>query len=119
MRDRPLGEAFAVTAMGAGDFVGDPQHRARARRRGFLADRDVRRAAVVEIADRLVGARTQLDDHLLEFADDHHILEHRNRLSGVDRSGSQLRLEIALVAIGRNFAAIDLERIKPGRMSLR
>ena len=55
------------------------QRRAGAGGRSFLADRDVRGAAVVEVADGIVGAGAQLDDHLLEFADDQHVFEDRDR----------------------------------------
>ena len=81
--DGALGEAVAVAAVGAGDVVGQLQRAAGAGGGAFLADRDVRRAAVVEVADRLVGAGAQLDDHLFEFADDQHVFQDRDRLGGV------------------------------------
>jgi len=88
--NRALREAFAVTAMCAGDFVAEMQHAACARRRAFLTDRDVRRAAIIVITDWLVGAGAELDDHLLHFPDGEHVLEDRDRLGCRDR----LRLEL-------------------------
>ena len=81
--------------------------------RSFLADRDVRRAAIIVIADGIVSAGTQLDDHLLEFADDQHVFEDRDRLGGGDRLGCELRSQIALIAIRGDLAAIDHKRIEP------
>ena len=56
--DGALGQALAMAAVGAGDVVGQLQRAAGPGSGAFLADRDMRRAAVVVVADRLVGART-------------------------------------------------------------
>ena len=111
-RDRALRQALAMPAVRAGDVVGDAQRRAGARRRSLLADRDMSRAAIVVVADRLVGAGTQLDDHLLEFAYRQHVFEKRYRLLGRQRLGLQLRPHASLVAIRRDPAAIDHKRFE-------
>ena len=108
--DGALGQALAVAAVGAGDVVGQLQRAAGAGGGAFLADRNVRRAAVIVVADRLVGAGAQLDDHLLQFADDQHVFEDRDGLGGGERLGFQFGREIALVAIGGDLAAIDFKR---------
>ena len=111
--DGALGQALAVAAVGAGDVVGDAQRRAGAGGRSFLADRDVRRAAIIVIANGIVSAGTQLDDHLLEFADDQHVFEDRDRFRGGQRIGRELRPKAALIAVSGDLAAIDHERIEP------
>ena len=108
--DRALGEALAVAAVCAGDVVGQLQRATRAGGRAFLPDRDVRRAAVVELADRIVGAGAELDDHLFEFTDDQHVLEDCDGFAGDDGPGFQFGFKASLVAIGGDFAAIDFER---------
>ena len=108
--DGALGQAFAVAAVRAGDVVGQLQRAAGAGGGAFLADRHVRRAAVVVVADRLVGARPELDDHLFQLADDQHVFQDRNRLGGRDRLRFKFGREIRRVAIGGNLAAIDFIR---------
>ena len=108
--DGALGKTYAVAARGAGDVVGQFERAARAGGGAFLADRDVRWAAVVEIANRLVGAGTQLDDHLFEFADDKHVFQNRDGLVGGDRFVFEFGLQITGVTVGRDFAAVDFER---------
>jgi hypothetical protein len=71
------------------------------------------RAAIIVIADRVVSAGAQLDDHFLEFADDQHVFKDRDRFGGVYRAGLQLALKIALIAVCGDLAAIDHERIEP------
>ena len=108
--DRAFREAFAVAAMRAGDFVADVQHRARARRRAFLPDRNVRRPAIIKITYWLIRAGTQLDDHLLQLADHQHIFEQVNRLVLGDALLRKFLFQISFVAVGGNFAAINFIR---------
>src|SRR5581483_11935872 len=106
--DGALGETFAVAAVRAGDVIAELQGGADAGRRAFLADGDVGGATVVEIADRLVRAGAELDDHLLHFADHEHVLVNRDRLLGRDGAGLEFGFEAALVAEQVDLATVDL-----------
>ena len=74
-RREALGDRVAVTAMGAGDVVVGAQRRAGTDRGGLLADRDVRRPAVVVAGEGIVAAGPEADDHLLHLADREHVVE--------------------------------------------
>ena len=114
--DGALGQALAVAAVSAGNIVGQLQRAAGAGGGAFLAYRHVRRATVVVFANRLVGAGSQHDNHLFHLADDQHVFEDRNRLSGGDRFRLKFGREIRRIAIGVNLAAIDFARrkLRPG-----
>ena len=111
-RHRAFGETFTVAAVRARDVVRQLQRRAGPRRCPFLADRYMRRPAVVEITDRLVGPGAQFHDHLLELPDDQHVLEDGGGLVAGDRARGQFRAQVLVVAIGGDPAAIHLERLE-------
>ena len=76
-----LGDRVAVAAVRAGHVVVQAQHAAGADGRGLLADGDVRRPAVVVARERVVAARPEADDHLLDLADREHVVEQVQRLA--------------------------------------
>ena len=80
--NRSLGQTFAVAAMGAGDVVHQLQGAARSGGGAFLAHGNVRRAAIIKIANRLISSRTKLDNHLLQLADDEHVFQDGHRFDG-------------------------------------
>ena len=108
--DGPLGQTLAMSPVSAGDIILQLQRAAGAGRRPFLPHRHVRRATIIIVADRLVGAGPELDDHLFQFPDDQHVFEDRNRLGGRDGLGFQFGREIRRVAVGMNLAAINYIR---------
>ena len=105
-RGKALGDRVAVPAVGARDVVIRPQRGAGAHRRGLLADRDVRRAAVVVAGERAVAARAEPDDHLLELADGQHVVEEVECGGCGQSSRGQLRGEVA----GVGEATVGAER---------
>ena len=65
----------------------------------------MRRPAVVEIRQRLVGSRTQFDNHFLELADRQHVVQELDRLRAIQAAGGQLRGQGALKPITVDGAA--------------
>ena len=109
-----LGQRIAVAAVGRGDVVVVAHAGAAADRRGLLADRDVGGPAVVVAGAGGIGARAQLDDHLLEFADRQHVFEKIDGLLRGQIPPGDFGLEILLVGIGGDFAAVDRLRFEHG-----
>ena len=62
-----------MAAVAAVDVVVDAEQVRLADGGGFLADRQVRRAAVVVFDALVVAAELDLVEHVLEGADDHHV----------------------------------------------
>ena len=108
--DGAFGEAFAVAAVCAGDVIGQLKRGTCTGGGAFLSHRHVRRAAIIEIANRFVSARTELDDHFFQLADDQHVFQNCDGLGGGDCFCFKFGGEIALVAISGNFATIYFER---------
>ena len=94
-RREALGDRVAVAAVGARDVVVRPQCRRGADGRPFLADRDVGRAAVVVAGERVVAARAEPDDHLLQLADGEHVVEEVQRAGAVDPARRDLGRQVA------------------------
>ena len=104
-----------MAAVRAGDIVVQAKRAAGAGGGAFLADRHVRRAAVVVVADRLVGAGPELDDHLFQLADDQHVFEQVERGRRVQTAGAELRAQVACVDKAADRAKRLLERHEIGR----
>ena len=69
-----FGEDFAVRAVRAEDMVIGIEQKRLANRRGFLADREMGRAAVIVFDAHVVAAELDLIEHRLKTADDHHVM---------------------------------------------
>jgi len=90
-----LGDGVAVTAVRAGDVVVGTQDAARPDGRRLLADRDVRRAAIVVAGEGIVATGAEADDHLFQLADGEHVVEQVEGVRPGNASARQLGGEIA------------------------
>ena len=96
-RRESLGDGVAVAAVRARDVVVDAEQAARSHGRCLLADRDVRRAAVLVARKGIVATRPQADDHLLQLANGEHVVEQLERPGAGDAAVGDLRRERARV----------------------
>ena len=101
-RMETLGDGVAVAAVRGGDLVGDLQRGADARRRGFLTDRQVGRAAVFVVGQLFISAVFQLQDHFFEFTDHQHGFVNFSQFVFLQIPGFEFLLEILVVQINRN-----------------
>ena len=93
-----------------------PEGGARADRRGFLADRDVGGAAVVVARQRVVAARAEADDHLLQLADGEHVVEQVEGAGAGDPPGGNLRAGVAgeIEAADRAQRLLERREVRSG-----
>ncbi len=103
-----------MAAVRGGDAVGDAQHGRGADGGAFLADGDVRGAAIGVALQWLVATRTQPDDHLLQFADRQHVVEQVHGRGAIDVMAAHLVGQIAIV-----LEAPDLRRCDGKGLELR
>ena len=98
-----------MAAVRAGDVVLQDQGAARSHGSAFLADGNVRGAAIIETRERLVGAGPHGDDHLFHLADHQHVFQKPHGRRGVDAPRREFTLKVSLETKGRNRSAIDLK----------
>ena len=113
-RGEALGDCVAVAAVRAGDVVVGAKGAAGADGRRLLADRNVGRAAVVVARQRVVAARAEADDHLLQLADGQHVVEQIERRRGGDPPRGDLGAGVAGEVEAADRAQGLLERRKIG-----
>ena len=89
MAERPLARISPWLRWRAVDVVVDAEQVGLADGRGFLADRQVGRAAVVVLDALVVAAELDLVEHVLEGADDLHVALDADQV--VARSSASLR----------------------------
>ena len=98
-----------MAAVRAGDVVLQDQGAARSHGSAFLADGNVRGAAIIETRQGLVGARPHGDDHLFHLADHQHVFQQPHRRPAVEAPRREFTLKVSLVTKGRNRSAIDFK----------
>ena len=105
-----LGEDFAVAAVAAVDVVVHAQQVGLADGGGLLADRQVRRAAMVVLDALVVAAQLDLVEHVLKGADDLHVALDAQEVVLGEVLGGELVLDGLVVLVDR-----DRLRTRAGR----
>ncbi|MPN00632.1 hypothetical protein SDC9_147828 [bioreactor metagenome] len=102
-----LGDGVAVAAVGGGDEVGDVEHAAYPGSGRFLADGEVRRTAIIIVADDFVSAGPALQDHFFKFPDHQHRFVDFEQFGLGDIFGLEFRRHVRIVLISRNAVQFD------------
>ena len=105
---KALGEDFAVAAVAAVDVVIHAEQVGLPDGRGFLADRKVRRAAVVVFDALVAAAELDLVEHVLKRPDDLHVALDAQEVLLSEALGSEFLLAGLLVLVEGDRGELEL-----------